>query len=132
MPDDADFQAMLEAALRPSPSPSTVELDTEQGREILLYSDGDDGQVRDGGTLFIPADTLENRRRASITSHCPLCPDVNQGMSVRDIDLGPEAGTYASATYSECGHAAAVRLDEEGQLYLLVGGQLLLFTPPEH
>lgn len=117
--------------MRPVPPPRTVELDTEQGREFLFYSNGEDGQVCDGGTLVIPTDTPENRRRTSVTNHCPLCPEVNQGMAIQDIDLGPEAGTYTLASYNECGHAAAVRLDEGGHLYLCIGEQLLLFTPPE-
>lgn len=100
--------------MRPASSVRTVELETEQGREILFCSNGDAGQLCGGGTLFIPADTLENRRRSSITIRCPLCPDVNQGLATWDVDLGPEAGLYALATYNDCGHSAAVRLDGGG------------------
>lgn len=108
---------MLEHALCPTPPPRTVELDTERGREILLYFSGDDGRVRDGGTLIIPTDTPENRRRAAITRGCPLCPDVNQGLMSQEHDFGPEAGTYIVAVYQECGHGAALRLDgDEGLL----------------
>ncbi|MBP5930474.1 hypothetical protein [Streptomyces scabiei] len=113
-----DFHAMLEDALLPAPPPHTVEVDTERGREILFYSSDEDGQVCDGGTLIIPADTPENRRRAVITGGCHLCPDVNQGLMSQEHDLGPEVGTHIIARYQECGHGTALRLDEEGPLTL--------------
>lgn len=91
-----------------------VELETEQDTEILICSTGD-GRTADGGLLSIPADTPENRRRALVTRGCPLCPDVNQGLTAQDFQDGE--GSYVMAAYRECGHIAAVRLDEDEILF---------------
>ncbi|MGV2914567.1 hypothetical protein [Streptomyces alfalfae] len=117
----AEFHAVLEDALLSTHPPRTVNLDTERGREILFYSSGEDDSVCDGGTLIIPGDTSENRRRAAITQGCPLCPDINQGLMSQEHDLGSQAGTYVASVYQECGHGATIRLDgDEGPHVFLI------------
>lgn len=134
MSDDlmSEFTAKLAAAMRASNTVvHAVHLDSEEGEEILLGIRDGDGLLHGGGVLQIPADTPENRRRASVTTCCPLCPDLNQGLMSQDIVLGSGAATYALAAYNDCGHEAAVRLDIPGPLYVLTGDQLLCVAPPE-
>ncbi|AIV35600.1 hypothetical protein [Streptomyces sp. CCM_MD2014] len=125
MSDDQDlvraFEAMAEGAFRPAPPMDTVELETDHGRELLLYSVGEGGQVLNGGTLLIPADTPANIRRAALERGCPLCPDVNQGLMSHEIEGGPGEGRYAVAVYQECGHRMAIRLDGDAELVTFEG-----------
>jgi hypothetical protein len=107
----AEFQAMAEGAFLSGSPSNSVKLETEQSREYLLYSTAEDGQVCGHGTLIVPAATRENQRRWAITRGCPACPGVNQGLMVQEHDLRPEAGTYVTAAYGECGHGATIRLD---------------------
>lgn len=108
----ADWEAAVRAAMRPAPPMQAVTLDTAHGTECLLYSLDNEGLIREGGRMLIPADTPENRRRQLITRGCPLCPDVNQGMVSHERDLGPD-GVYVFATYQECRHIVGLRLDED-------------------
>lgn len=131
--DNEEFLAALEAALIPCSNVGIVQMETPEGLEMLFYAPAGDDRYADGGTLLFPADTLENRRRRSITMHCPLCPDVNQGLATRDVDLlGPDAGLFALAAYNDCGHEAAVQLGGEGILLVFTEGVVLSFPPPEH
>lgn len=116
MSDDLDhrgeFHALLEAALLSAPASISVELDSAHGREVLLSFKSEDDRVCGGGTLIIPADTPESRRRWAVTRGCPRCPDVNQGLMSQELDLGP-AGTHILALYEECGHGATAPLDRD-------------------
>jgi hypothetical protein len=121
---DREFDREFFDALRSPSRPVrrlTAALETEQGTEILLsYVDdqaGADGRLVDSGVLFIPADTPENRRRARITLGCPLCPDVNQGLTSRDV--ADDDGSYVIAAYAECGHEVMARLDDDAEPLVL-------------
>ncbi|MGW2951524.1 hypothetical protein [Streptomyces eurythermus] len=113
MSDEEEFLAELLAAMPAPTGPpmSTVRLETGEATELLFYGPGP--EHHDGGSLTLPASTPKNRRWAAITRGCPLCPDVNQGLTHQEHDLGPEAGTYITAVYRTCGHGAVLRLDED-------------------
>ncbi|WP_008411551.1 hypothetical protein OIE91_11270 [Streptomyces albidoflavus] len=116
------FEAMAADALRSVPPVAVVTLDTERGREMVFHPAGEDDRLCGGGTLIIPADTAENRRRWAVTRGCPRCPDINQGLMSQEHDLGPEAGTYVTAVYGECGHGATIRLDGDEEPHVFPVG----------
>lgn len=104
--------------LTPVPGPAwTVTTHHDDGGESIDFPDG--------GTLHIPADTVENRVRARATRACHLCPDVNQGCHAQDAR--PDAAVPAVVvTFQECGHVLAYRLDDEQA----PPRALSLFRPP--
>jgi hypothetical protein len=61
MTDRDSFLAALDAAIKPPVRDvRTVQMDTPDGHEILLYTPESDGQYTDGGTLVIPAGMLDS------------------------------------------------------------------------
>ncbi|MFD6128622.1 hypothetical protein ACFWC2_14520 [Streptomyces diastaticus] len=95
MSTDRDFLRAFEAiaadALRPVAPVAGVTLDTEHGREMVFHPAGEDDRLCGGGTLIIPADTVENRRRGAVTRGCPRCPDIDQGL-MRSMTSAPRPG----------------------------------------
>jgi hypothetical protein len=112
MTDREPLLRALKDAVRDSPV-RTVQVETPDGRELLFYAPEGDGRHVGGGTMIIPADTPENRRRARLTRGCPVCPDVNQGLMSREFE--GDGGSYVIAVYATCGHEVMGRLDSDGE-----------------
>lgn len=61
MSDDTAFLDALLAAMRArsGPPPGTVELETEDGKELLLHGPGP--EYEDQGVMMIPAELIDGR-----------------------------------------------------------------------
>ncbi|MFF4179697.1 hypothetical protein [Streptomyces sp. NPDC001750] len=57
---DNAFNAELLAALRPTPTVHSVQVEDEDGLHVLFYRPEEDGRYADGGTLFVPRAVLNS------------------------------------------------------------------------